>query len=152
MTDPAPTFSVEVLGFPPGADPDELAESVSAFFGISKEEGRRLVVKAPLRVKRNAPPDVTQKLVRQLRKLGADVLVRNEVTGEERTYRVEDLPGERAPAASSPDGAAPELRAVVRPVMPDPDAPPPDDTLPSEDDEAPFEATPAVRVLTASGE
>src|SRR5262245_24277111 len=152
MTSPPPTFSVEVLGFPNEADPEALAGSVSTVFGISIEEGRRLVGKAPLRVKRNAPPDVTQKLVRQLRKLGADVLVRNEVTGEERTYRIEDLPGGRAPAASSPDGAAPQLRAVVRPVVPDPDAPPPDDTLPSEDDEAPFEAAPAVRVLMASGE
>src|SRR5262245_26726311 len=147
MTSPPPTFSVEVLGFPNGADPEGLAGNLSAVFGISIEEGRRLVVKAPLRVKRNAPPDVTQKLVRQLRKLGADVLVRNELTGEERTYRVGDPSAPRNAAASSPDIAAPAAGDVVRPLVVNPDAPPPAAPRPSEDDPAPAETGPDVQVL-----
>lgn len=97
MTDVESTYSVEVLGFSAEADPEELAASVSRFFGISLEEGRRLVGKAPIRVKRNAAPDVAQQLVRQLLKLGADVVVRNEQSGDERTYRVP----ERKPARDS---------------------------------------------------
>lgn len=148
MTDPAPTFSVEVLGFPPGADPEELAKSVSECFGISVEEGRRMVVKAPLRVKKNAAPDVTQKLVRQLRKLGADVLVRNERTGEERTYRV----GDTSKGTISSGEIPMARREVVTPVVANPNAPPPDDTLPSEEDEAPAEAAPVIHVMSAARE
>ncbi len=108
MTDLETSFTVEVLRFREGADPEALAESVSSFFGISLEEGRRLVSKAPIRVKRGASPEITQRLVKQLRKLGAEVLVRNEQTGEERTYALKDAPPSQ-PAA--PEPAAPEPAA-----------------------------------------
>lgn len=109
MSDPAPRFTIEVLGFPGGSDVDAIAGSLADFFGISHEEGKRLVRKAPVRVKRNAPPDVTQQLVRQLRKLGADVLVRNEETGEERAYGAE-RDATRPPASedASPLEASPQ--------------------------------------------
>src|SRR4051812_45914492 len=101
MHEPETSFSVEVLGFPAGADPQALAESVSQFFGIPIEQGRRLVEKAPIRVKHNVEARVAQQLVRQLLKLGADVSVRNERSGAARTYRVaEGGPGRRSVVSS----------------------------------------------------
>lgn len=126
MTDVETSFTVEVLGFREGADPEALAESVSGFFGISIEEGRRLVRKAPVRVKRRASPEVTQRLVKQLRKLGADVLVRNEQSGEERTYKASDAP-------------APSRRTA-------PEASPPEETLESDSGDPPPEEAPSVEV------
>lgn len=133
MGDSETTFSVEVKGFPPDADPEVVSASISGFFGISLEEGRRLVRKAPIRVKRGATPEVTQRLVRQLRKLGADVTVRNEQSGEERVYR-----------AGDPRGSVDPER--------DPLSPPSskNNTLPSEDGDAPLqEKAPRVDVLSA---
>ena len=60
MSDPDTTFTVEVLGFTSEADPEALAGSVSEFFGISLEEGRRLVKKRPIRVKRKASAAVAR--------------------------------------------------------------------------------------------
>jgi hypothetical protein len=126
MTDLETSFTVEVLGFREGADPEALAEAVSGFFGISMEDGRRLVRKAPVRVKRGASAEITQRLVKQLRKLGADVLVRNEQTGDERTYR-------------STDGSAPSRRSL-------PQGAPPEETLESDPGDPPPEEAPAVEV------
>jgi hypothetical protein len=142
MTDSETTFSVEVLGFPGGSDPDALAESVSKFFGISLDEGRRLVKRAPIRVKRNAPPAVTQQLVRQLRKLGADVLVRNEQTGAEKTYHPRE--------PSAPDSGLVEVpyeRAPVTEAPATPQVVPAEPTLDTADDEAPPERAPQVEVV-----
>lgn len=136
MSDPATTFTIEVMGFPMDSDPEEIAASLAEFFGISIEDGRRLVRRAPVRVKRNASADVTQQLVKQLRKLGADVLVRNEQTGEERTYRPGDGPiSQPAPSPAEPD---------------EPEEAPPEDTLESEDVGAPREALPRVEVIVPS--
>ena len=127
-TDIETSFTVEVLRFRKGADPEALAGSVSAFFGISLEEGRRLVRKAPIRVKRGATPEITQRLVKQLRKLGAEVLVRNEQTGEERTYALKDAPPSQ-PAAPEPS--------------------PPEETLESDHGDPPPEDAPQVEVVQA---
>ena len=127
-TDIETSFTVEVLRFREGADPEALAGSVSAFFGISLEEGRRLVRKAPIRVKRGATPEITQRLVKQLRKLGAEVLVRNEQTGEERTYALKDAPPSQ-PAAPEPS--------------------PPEETLESDHGDPPPEDAPQVEVVQA---
>ena len=126
MIDPETSFTVEVLGFDEGADAEAVAASVSSFFGISIEEGRRLVRKAPIRVKRGATPEVAQQLVRQLRKLGASVLVRNEQSGEDRTYHANDA---RRPSRD------PIFHA------------PPEDTLQSDDGDAPPENAPNVEVI-----
>src|SRR5262245_23286490 len=83
------SFSVEVLGFPRAADPEAVVRAVGASFRIPLEEARRLVQQAPITVKRGAPPSATQVLVNQLLELGADVSVRNDQTGVEKTYRVE---------------------------------------------------------------
>lgn len=135
MSDPATSFTIEVLGFPGDADPEAVAASLAEFFGIPVEDARRLVRKVPVRVKRRASTSVTQQLVRQLRKLGADVLVRNEQTDEERTYRAADAPPARPGAEPEPE---PEpLHAVA----------PPEDTLESEDANAPPETRPRVEVV-----
>lgn len=166
------TFTVEVLGFPSDADPEALAGSVAEFFGIPIEEGRRLVKKRPIRVKRNAPAAVAQQLVKQLRRLGADVLVRNEQTGEERAYHAKgaksgskDKDAEPTSSRESvPDGSAGPLPRVVPSIAPPstrideedliPPAPavPPEDTLVSEDGDAPPEPAPSVEVISGPRE
>lgn len=132
MSDPAASFTIEVMGFPGDADPEAIAASLAEFFGIPVEDARRLVRKVPVRVKRRASAGVAQQLVRQLRKLGADVLVRNEQTGEERAYRAADAPIAR-PGEPEPE----PLHAVA----------PPEDTLESEDANAPPETRPRVEVV-----
>ncbi|MBK8253937.1 MAG: hypothetical protein IPK82_14900 [Polyangiaceae bacterium] len=128
MSEAENLFTVEVLGFPTDADPDEIAAAVASLFGIPVEEGRRLVRKVPVRVKRNASADTVRTLVKQLKSVGADVLVRNEGTGDERTYRA----------------------ASTGPVSePSPHVAPPEETLESDDGAAPDEPAPQVAVLTA---
>lgn len=175
MTASDTSFTVEVLGFPADADPEQLAASVAEFFGIPLEEGRRLVKKRPIRVKRNAPASVAQQLVKQLRRLGADVLVRNEQTGEERAYHAKgaksgakDKDGEPTSSRESvPDGSAGPAPRVVPSIAPPSSraedeaaeealaegAPEPlEDTLNSEDGDAPKEPVPSVEVVSAPRE
>lgn len=139
MSEPAPSFSVEVTGFPSDSDPDVLAASFAEVFGISIEDGQRLVRKVPVRVKRNASSETTRQLVRQLRRLGADVRVRNEHTHEERTFR-------------SDDEAISQLVPLthVEAAEPPPDEAPPEDTLESEDANAPPESPPRVEIVMPS--
>ena len=167
MTDSETTFTVEVLGFASGADPETLAASVAEFFGISIEEGRRLVKKRPIRVKRKAPAAIAQQLVKQLRRLGADVLVRNEQSGEERAYHAkgskaaqaprdaEGPPGEPISSRESIPGSQPfgpikpDLGPVSRQSEPGEGAPGTEETLESDDGDAPPEPPPSVEVVSA---
>lgn len=141
MSEPAPSFSVEVTGFPSDSDPDVVAASFAEVFGISIEDGQRLVRKVPVRVKRNASSEMTRQLVRQLRQLGAEVRVRNEQTHEERTFRSDDGSISQLVPVTHPAAAEPARR-------PPPDEAPPEDTLESEDANAPPESPPRVEIVT----
>lgn len=140
MSEPAPSFSVEVTGFPSDSDLDVVAASFAEVFGISIEDGQRLVRKVPVRVKRNASPEMTRQLVRQLRQLGAEVRVRNEQTHEERTFRSDDGSISQLVPVTHPAAAEPARRSP-------PDEAPPEDTLESEDANAPPESPPRVEVV-----
>ena len=166
MTDSETTFTVEVLGFASEADPEALAASVAEFFGISLEEGRRLVKKRPIRVKRKAPAAIAQQLVKQLRRLGADVLVRNEQSGEERAYHAkgsktaaaprdpEAPPGEPISSRESIPGSQPfapikpDLGPASRQSGPGEGAAGTEETLESDDGDAPPEPVPSVEVVS----
>ena len=81
------TFSVEVLTFSSGPEDEILVRSVSDAFGIGFEDALGIVERAPIRVKRGADGAMTKQLVGQLMTLGADVRIRNEQTGDEKTYK-----------------------------------------------------------------
>lgn len=81
------TFSVEVLTFSSGPEDEILVRSVSDAFGIGFEDALGIVQRAPIRVKRGADGAMTKQLVGQLMTLGADVRIRNEQTGDEKTYK-----------------------------------------------------------------
>lgn len=120
MTEPTTTsFTLELRGFPGALDHATLAGDVARVFGLAEDDALALIGSAPVVVKRHAPADAARAIARSLVALGAEVIVRNEASGEAKVHRPTST-GARpafgarrntpAPAASERVGAAGSVR------------------------------------------
>lgn len=93
-------YRLELLGFRDVAD-DVASRSLAKAFGIGIDEAERWVSSAPVKVRSNVDVETASEYAGALVRIGADVLVRNNETGDEKVYRGRDLPV-TAPNAQSP--------------------------------------------------
>ena len=80
-------YDIELLGFPETEDEPAIA-ALAKTFAIEERQARKMVERAPCRVKTGASPKDTQRYVRALLKIGADVWVGN--GPYHKTYRARD--------------------------------------------------------------
>ena len=93
-------YRLELLGFRDVAD-DVASRSLAKAFGIGIDEAARWVSSAPVKVRSNVDVETASEYAGALVRIGADVLVRNNETGDEKVYRGRDVPV-TAPNAKSP--------------------------------------------------
>jgi hypothetical protein len=127
------TFTITLIGFASGTSPLDASQALSRVFGLSPDRAVALVGQVPVRVKGKASADVARRLATALLGVDANVVVKSELTGEEREYLASGSSADGPPSAlrevPDPGGRLPsisympgELGAYVPPGAPDPRA------------------------------